>query len=116
MKRIALIFACFLFFSCSEKKTEEIPVNILSKQKMSEVMLDLHLLEASMSLNAVGAESTTAVGPSPNYDVLKKNKISKTQYDESFDYYSKHPAILVEIYEHVLNDLSKMQAEVTNKN
>ena len=115
MKRITLIFACFFLFSCSEKKTEELPLNILSKEKMTEVMLDIHLLEASMSLNANGPDNTIAVAPSKDSDVLKKHKISKSQYDESFDYYSKHPALLIEIYTQILNDLSKMQAKVSNK-
>lgn len=116
MQRITLIFACLLFFSCSNIKTVKIPDTVLSKQKMAQVMVDIHLLEGSMSLNGTNADKITPENPSPNFDVLKKNNISKKQYDESFDFYSQHPALLNEVYDLVLNDLSKMQAEVTNKN
>lgn len=82
---------------------------------MVDVMLDIHLLEASMSLNVASVDKNTATNPTPSFDVLKKNKISKKQYDESFDFYSQHPELLNEVYQLVLNDLSKMQAEVLNK-
>lgn len=116
MHKITLIFLCLLFSACSEKKTESIPDHILSKQKMAEVMLDIHLLEASISLNVTNVDKYTIGNPTPNFDVLKKNNITKKQYDESFDYYTQHPALLNEVYQEVLNELSKMQAEVMNKN
>ena len=115
MQKKILIFACLLFFSCSGKKAIVIPDNILSKQKMVEVMLDVHLLEASMSLNATSIDKNNPANPTADFDVLKKNKISKKQYNESFDYYTQHPELLNEVYQLVLNDLSKMQAEVLNK-
>lgn len=116
MQKIALIFACLLFFSCSGSKKEvNIPATILSKQKMVEVMVDVHLLEASMSLNATSVDVNNPATPTADFDVLKKNNISKKQYDESFDFYSQHPELLNEVYEIVLNDLSKFQAEVLNK-
>ncbi len=115
MQKIALIFACLLFFSCSDKKAVIIPDTILAKKKMAEVMLDVHLLEASMSLNISNADKVSAGNPTPNFDVLKKNNISKKQYDESFYFYSQHPDLLNEVYQIVLNDLSKMQAQVVNK-
>jgi len=115
MQKIALIFICLLLVSCSEKKAVVIPANIFSKQKMVNVMLDIHLLEASMSLNATSVDKNNPANPASYFDVLKKNNISKKQYDESFEFYSQHPALLNEIYQLVLNDLSKMQAEVSNK-
>ncbi|NBX87236.1 MAG: DUF4296 domain-containing protein [Bacteroidetes bacterium] len=46
---------------------------------------------------------------------LKKNNITKKQFDESFRFYSLHPKMLSEVYQIVLNNLSKMQAEVNKK-
>lgn len=115
MQKFTLIIACLLFFACSGKKTLNIPENILPKEKMAEVMIDIHLLEATMNLNSTSADKLNPANPSPNFDVLKKNNISKIQFDESFDFYSQHPELLIEVYQTVLNDLSKMQAEVTNK-
>lgn len=116
MQKNILIFFCLLFCACSEKKTENIPDHILPIQKMAAVMIDIHLLEASISLNATSVDKFTIGSSTPGFEVLKKNNITKKQYDESFDYYTQHPALLNEVYQLALNDLSKMQAEVMNKN
>jgi hypothetical protein len=50
----------------------------------------------------------------PNTDVMKKNNITKKQFDDSFEFYSRNPVLLTEVYQLVLNNLSKMQAEVVN--
>ena len=114
MKKLFLISLCTLFFACSEKQVEKIPGNVLTKEKMAEVLVDVHLLESSMNLNP----DVATVGSAPmevGADVLKKNGITKQQYDESIDFYTKHPELLGGIYELVLNTLSKMQAEAMNE-
>ncbi len=105
-----------LLFACSNNEVRvDIPDTVLSEQKMVEVMRDIHLSEATMNLNAFDPGKTAVENPSPGLNVLKKNNITKQQYDESFDFYSQHPLLLNKVYELVLNDLSKMQAEVMNK-
>ncbi len=47
--------------------------------------------------------------------ILKKHQITQKQYQENFEYYSEHLDSLNKIYELVLIDLSKMQAEIVNK-
>lgn len=116
IKKIVLIFTGMLLFACSDNEVQvDIPDTVLSEQKMAEVMRDIHLLEATMNLNVFNPDKTVVENPSPGLDVLKKNNITKRQYDESFDFYSQHPVLLNKVYELVLNDLSKMQAEVMNK-
>ena len=114
MKKIILVFLCTLLFACSEKQAEKIPDTVLSKEKMAEVMVDIHLQEAAMNLNTNPGVIASAQ-PEVNADALKKNNIIKKQYDESFTYYTQNPEQLAEIYQMVLNTLSKMQAEVMNK-
>ncbi len=115
MQKILLLFTCFLLFSCSEKKALVIPDSVLSKQKMAEVLLDIHLLESTITVNNTNPDKGSKNNPTPNFDVLKKNNISKKQYDESFTFYSQHPELLTELYDIILNELSKMQAQVVNK-
>lgn len=100
----------FLLMSCGNANEVKIPDDILSKEKMAEVMVDIHLLEATMNMNIAATDkaSPTAV------DVFKKHDITKEQYQESFVFYTEHPEVFTEVYQLVLNDLSKMQAEVSN--
>jgi hypothetical protein len=115
LKKIALVFSFFLIFSCTEKKATTIPETILPIEKMANVLLDVHLLEAAMNVAVYNTDKKPGEEATPGFDILKKNNITKQQYTESFDFYSNHPEMLNTIYDMVLNNLSKMQAEVSNK-
>ncbi len=117
MKKVVALFLCTMLLACSHKQAESIPSTILPKEKMAQVLVDVHLLEAMMNTNALTPEKISSDNATilPAIDVFKKNNISKKEYDDSFDFYTKHPELLSEIYQLVLNDLSKMQAEMMNK-
>lgn len=114
MKKFILLFLSIVLFACSDEQAVSIPDTVLSQEKMAEVLVDIHLLEASMNVHAnpmTIASTDMQVGA----DVFKKHAITKKQYDESFVYYSQNPKLLGEIYQLVLNSLSKMQAEIMGK-
>lgn len=113
LKKIAPLFFCLLFLACSSPESLKIPSTVLSKEKMAALMLDIQLMEATMNTSIMKTEFLSAAPPNTN--ILKKNGVSKKQYDESFEFYANHPELFAEIYQIVLNDLSKMQAEVMNK-
>ena len=115
IKKTAFIFICFVLFSCSEQKKETMPVDVLSKQKMAEVMMDVHLLEAAMNINTYRFDPKIKGNSEATFDVFSKNKITKKTYDDSFNYYTLHPEQLTEIYQIVLENLSKMQAKVMSR-
>ncbi len=116
-RRIIFVFICLVFVACSGEKAVVIPDSVLSKEKMAEVMLDIHLMEASMNISGVNPNTIDLAGSKVplNIDVLKKHNLTKKQYDESFSFYSNHPELLSQVYQQILNDLSKLQAEVSNK-
>lgn len=75
-------------------------------------MVDVHLLEATLNMNAFSKDNVVINNASPTSDILKENGITKAKYDESFAFYTRNPKLLAEVYQLVLNDLSKRQAEV----
>ena len=113
MKKFAVLFLSILLLACSSKQVESIPDSVLPEEKMAEVLVDIHLLEATMNLTPYTPGQIAAIGDTvvTTVDVFKKNNISKKQYDESFEFYTQHPELLSEIYQLVLNNFSKMQAE-----
>lgn len=117
MKKIIAVFCITLFCACTSiEERPSIPDTVFSQEKMAEVMVDVHLLEASLNVNAYSKDQIV-VGTNihPDSDILKKNNVTKKQYEESFAFYSQNPILLTEVYQLVLNNLSKMQAEVMNK-
>lgn len=115
--KLSILFVCLFLVACSGEPTITIPDTILQKDKMAAVILDMELLEASMNITGVGAGKIDIAGSSISLkmDVLKKNNINKKQFDDSFTFYTNNPKLLSEVYETVLDNLSKMQAELTNK-
>jgi hypothetical protein len=116
MKKIFFILITVFIVACSSETTVSIPDTVLPQEKMAKVMVEVHLLEATLNMNAPNPNNASITLPGnaivPNADIFKSQNITKEQYDESFVFYTQHPNLLVEIYQLVLNDLSKMQAEV----
>ena len=118
LQKFTLLLACFTLFSCSEEAEKKliIPDTVLKSEKMADVMLDVQLLEATMSLNIIHADQPIPdSSASSTFGLFKKHEITKQVYDSSFMFYSQHPEVFAEIYQEVLESLSQMQAEVMNK-
>lgn len=115
INKLLILLSCTLLFSCVEEEKVVVPTNVLSQQKMAEVMQDVHLLEAAMTLNVYDHGRKNHEIPLQNFDVFDKHQITKQVYDSSFTFYSLHPYMLWEIYQQIIEDLSKIQAEVMNE-
>jgi hypothetical protein len=118
MKKLVCLFFCVsLFLSCSNNKKEVvIPSDVLSIEKMADILVEFQLIEAAVNLNIANYDPHLIPGSIPiNTPVFKNNKMAKEIYSRSFDFYTKHPPLLIEIYKLVLNNLSKMQAAVNSE-
>ena len=110
------LIALLLLFSCSSQEPTGIPANILSKEKMAVLLTDVHILEASMNLNLSNEiRSVNENREETMLAVLKKNEITREQYDESFQFYSEHPDLFGEVYKLILSNLSELQAKIANE-
>jgi len=110
IKKIVLLSIVWSVVACSNNVKNKLPETILPVQKMEKVMLDVNLLEASLSLNMIKSDKALLLSKT-----LKKHSITPEQYQENFDYYTQHLDSLNKIYELILIDLSEMQAEVRAK-
>ncbi len=102
------------FASCGgEEAAIEVPANILSKTKMAQVIKDIHLAEAKYNMGMLPDSSSNVT---INFQqIFEKESVSKEQYDLSFAFYIEHPVLLNEVYEEVMNELSKMQGEASKQ-
>lgn len=117
MKKIITFLSILFLAACTSIEDRvAIPDTVLSQEKMAEVMVDVHLLEAALNVNALSRDQQIMNSIHPDSDILKKHNVTREKYQESFAFYSQNPLLLTEVYQFVLNNLSKMQAEVmTNK-
>jgi hypothetical protein len=108
MKSISWVFIFFLLTGCTSA-TVEIPENIIPADSMVTIMADLHVAEATM-MNAGGYNRDMKSAYITN--VLSKSGIDKNRFQKSFDFYSSNPSLFADIYENVVVEISKRQAEL----
>src|SRR4051812_29364775 len=103
LKIFFLFISFFCVCSCS-KKEEKIPKNIISKQKMTEILIDIHLAEAQTQL-ASRTDNSKSVKQSYYKYIFQKHKISYDQLAKSYQFYAAHPDIFSKIYDDVITGL-----------
>jgi hypothetical protein len=108
------VFVMLIFFSSCGKKSVDIPRGILSKEELVPVLVDIHLAQASLNLNQVADTSRFNMSDYTGF-ILKSHGITKEKYDTSMAFYTEHAELLDEIYQEVINELSKKQSEVERK-
>jgi hypothetical protein len=109
----AFIIFILLFSSCSlEQKEISIPDYVITQDSMAHILADVHIQEAMM--NQYSQEGRhMKMNPVKQYQLIfDKYNISKERYDSSYQFYLDNPSLLNKIYENVVIELTKKQAEI----
>ena len=97
-------------FSCNKKHTKK-PDDIIDKQNMIAIMVDMNVFEAAMRVNHPQTTQDSLNVKQYYNEIFRKFKITKPQFEKSLEYYSKQPDKFGEIYDEVITRLSRMQSE-----
>lgn len=112
MKNIGIlglfVFCVALITSCS-KSAITIPSDILPKDSMMFVMMDIHLAESGVkTMNP----DSVAINNKTYYNfIFKKHHISEEQFTKSLNFYTDNPELLQEIYARMIEEMSKNEAD-----
>ena len=104
-----------LMVSCSSNKNKATPENLLSKENMVSVMMDIQLADATINLSNYGQGNYPNDKQKLLTAIYAQHKVTKKQFEESFSYYVEHPEEFQKIYDDVISGLSKKQAEMVNE-
>ena len=107
MMKQGLLFILFLLLlsACDLR-----PLDILAEEQMEDILLDIHLVEASVKSLDQGA--TRIERQEYYYNVFVKYGITKADFDRSIDWYSRDPERFVELYERVKVKAEDLQKRV----
>jgi hypothetical protein len=109
-----LLFSIILLvtISCSNNEDNQ---KIIDKSTMIEVLVDIHLADATLSIANLKINRDTSEIELYYGDVLKKYRITQNQIDNSLKYYTSRPKEFEKIYEKVSEKLAKMESEFLQK-
>lgn len=112
-----LIGSLFFAFSCSQPQEEiEVTPNFLiPEDSFKMVMYDLHVLEGFISRNPDKVKSTDTLYEKQSMAMFEKYSISEERFKKSFDYYLAKPEEMDKMYDEILEELTKNQADLSKK-
>jgi Domain of unknown function (DUF4296) len=104
--KIAFSFILLFTIGCNNR-----PAGVLSDEQMHQVLVDMH------KLDGVFFQKGILYVPDANKDkyyqfVMKKHAVTKAQFDSTLVWYTRNPEKFEKVYDLVINDLRKFQAEV----
>ena len=118
MKLLLYILFPILLFkltSCDKPPVEE-PKNLISEEKMIELLVDIHLAESTYSTRK-GRDSTLKNSDPADFyhSVLNEYQMPDTVFVKSYVFYASQPKNFEKMYRRVMNKLNEMEQEFTGR-
>jgi hypothetical protein len=105
-KFLTLASVFLVLAACEPKDTNPAPPDLVEKTEMISVITDMTLSEAALAGEPLAGFNDTL----KKINVLREHNLSNERFLSSFDYYTKHPKILKEIYDSVAVTLERRKA------
>lgn len=86
-----------------------IPDGVLGQKKMTEVLVEVHLLESKISRLYLGPDSAKVLYEHYETMLFEELGITETQYQKSLDFYTQEVEDFHKIYEVVVDTLLARQ-------
>ena len=108
------VFSCFILVTGCKDNTVIIPPNILPKEELVPLLADLRIAQASVTIYEY---TDTLKYNLEDYKrkILEKRNVTDAKFDASMKFYAEHPVLLQQIYEEVVNELSRAEGELEKK-
>lgn len=106
------ILISFLFFSCKEGNE----ATILGKDKLAEVLTDIHVADALMSVKGLYDRKLEDTTQSYYHFILKKHNISRADFESSLEHYNRNIDDFVQIYENIVLQITNKVPRTLHKN
>ena len=112
MKKI-LFPLIILLFSCSENKIQLNSSDIIERTSFVRILEEVHLIEAEYQLTKINIKEKSGNKLIDDYtELYSEYKITKSEFENTMNYYSHHSEDLEGIYEKVLSNLQERQSNL----
>ena len=102
--RIFLFLTFFLIFSCKNDTVDN--KKYISKEKMVNILIDIHLIEEKVNQLNFSKDSSKGMFDMLEKEIFQKYNITDEDYRKSYSYYFFNPKELDDIYQSVIDSLN----------
>lgn len=105
---LAILSGLSLLLACQSSPKDEAPKDLIAPDKLRALLIDIHIKDAEVSEQRYPVmDSAKASYARQEKLIFKKHKVSKKQYQRSYEYYSRYQIdLLHDIYAQVVDSLS----------
>lgn len=110
--RYLAIFALIVFVSCEDNLLVKHTPPKISDSLFIEVMTDMHLMDALSKQKAIEDNRRLEEKYAQYKSVFKEHQISKSDFDTTMVYYTKHPKQFAVLYDTIMARLKQMEIQL----
>ena len=110
MKQLIIFCLCLILVSCYDIERPEKPNDLLSKDKMVEVIIDMTLLTSAKGSNKFELQENGII---PKEYIFEKHGVDSIRFAKSNEYYSYDVEVYESIYQRVHDSLQELKAKFT---
>jgi hypothetical protein len=117
LKNWALIICMAMLSASCNSILNSKPLGILSEEQMIDVLVDIHLTEATLKIanDSLARVSDTTELRNRFAQVFRKHDVEPDDFNASLNYYLEHIEQIDKIYTEVINRLTAMEAALAPK-
>lgn len=108
-----LLLATLLFSQCDRPEEPVPPANLLPREQMVRVLVDLHLTEARVEGAGLTPDSARALYKQQAKGLYSRYKTNEATFQQSLKYYAIHGKDLEEIYTTVVDSLGVRETKLS---
>ncbi|MDH5399632.1 MAG: DUF4296 domain-containing protein [Cyclobacteriaceae bacterium] len=110
MKAVYWALALVLLIGCVNYT---LPDNVMSREQMAEVLLDIYLAEAKIASGGKRDFSATEIYPFFHEKILERNQITDSVYQANISYYLSNPRLIEEVFNMMIDSLTVRQQRLS---
>lgn len=109
MKKLFILIVFLSVFSC-DKKDPAMPDDLLSKESMVNILINIHIAEAAISLKDLPSDSAQVLYKRKKQEIFKEHGVASSRFYKSYQYYISDIKGMDDIYAAVIDSLSLREA------
>lgn len=111
------VFLLVIVLTACTSDVVKIPSKVFSKEKMVTLLIEIHLSDIlATNEKILEVKDLNDVKKAYFLSVLEKNNVTQEEFEKSYLFYQNHPEVFYEVYEEVMIELTKREAELNGVN